>query len=438
MLLNFHVGLNKLKTSTFDLLMGLGFALYVYRFPIAGANMTVLRFATMLLAVMLIFLIFRAKKRFSIRHLWLSFGIFVLILMNAIWYPTLNHFPIPQKEMVSHLVNLVMMYLLVVWMDSDRQLCSSLNGYLFAAVLAIFIGYYGLIFGEIPFEQLLRDYGAVAAQDMTYVIEDRGETRLSGPFMDPNFFGVYLFSVIVYSLWLYQFRSKSKFYLILAIVALITLPLTISRTAIFGSLVFLLLYLGWISKRVKSILILVLSWFSVIALILFSSIPWEFFERMLDTSSGLDRLRFIDRGLAAFGDSPLFGSGPASIVDPVSGIATAHLMYLSLLAKFGIFGAIAYITFIFYPVIQVLIYKNRYLREYRLLVVGLYLPLFFMYLLYDFMYFLEFQYFIFAVGYSVVLSRYSKNSDCSTAYSMRSNKVGRIFKSKSRKSVCVE
>jgi hypothetical protein len=266
-----------------------------------------------------------------------------------------------------------------------------------------------MIFKEIPFEEILRTYGSISAEKMNYINVDGSLIRLTGPFVDPNFFGIYLFTVFVYSLWMFHFYGQNKLYLLLALVSLVTLFLTISRTAMVGILVFFTVYISWLPRETRDIVLRGSSVFMLLAIILLCIFSGSFSERILNPESVFERMQFISRGVDAFTAGPLLGSGPASLVDETTGIATAHLMYLSILAKFGLVGAIPYFVFIFYPLWSVITRRELFLREYRFLVIGLYFPLFFMYFLYDFLYFLEFQYLIFAIGYSIVFSPYAKN-----------------------------
>lgn len=430
----------RFHTSMIGILLGLGFALYVYRFPVGDANITALRIAMLVLGVALLWLLARSERKYSTNYLVLAIGVVVLGCMNAYWYSTLDEYPIPQREMISHLINLILMLEIVVYINSERQLLIVLNGYLLAAVIAIAIGYYAFFFKEIPFEELLRTLGPNAAKNISYVIEDGDFLRLSGPFMDPNFFGIYLLSVLTFSLWMYRFRSQNKFYLALAITSLVTLPLTISRTAMVGLSVFMVTSVLLLLPRryLKSMLIgsLFVSALTTFALAAFFP---EFLDRLVDPESMFDRIRFISVGIEAFEANPLFGSGPSSIVDEATGIATAHLMYLSILAKFGVVGAVPYFVFVFFPLWKVLARSRLYLKEYRALVVCLYIPMCFMYFLYDFLYFLEFQYLIFAVGYSVVLSSYAKRRVEERVHSTRNSRPGtKITTINDQEIICAE
>ena len=398
----------RFRTSVIGVLLGMGFALYIYRFSVGDANITVLRVAALILVFSLLFSINQSQRKLSSNHWRLLVGIAVLVVLNALWYSSLDAYPIPQREMISHLVNLLLMLCISIWINTERKLLLVLNGYLVGALVAIAIGIYALLFKEIPFEEFLRAHGAASAENIVYLIQDGDFLRLSGPFMDPNFFGIYLLTVVIYSLWVYHFRSRSNFYLMVAVASLLVLPLTISRTAMVGLLVFFILYIAWLAKRMRVLVLLGASFVFLLGILSLFIFHEDFLDRVLNSESAFDRLRFILRGFEAFAAHPFFGSGPASIVDETTGIATAHLMYLSILAKFGLVGAIPYFVFIFYPLWKIVKCERFYLREYRFLIVALYLPLFFMYFLYDFLYFLEFQYLIFAIGYSIMLSPFAK------------------------------
>ena len=397
-----------MRSSVIGVLMGLGFALYVYRISLGDVNITILRFTMLFLAGCLIWQIFRSKIRMLRAHWLLIVGVAVLVYVNAFWYFGLDNYPIPKREIVSHVFNLILMLGIAIWINTEQQFIRIINGYLLAAIVAIFIGYFGLFFKEIPFEDLLRAYGSAAAENMPYIIEDGDFMRLSGPFMDPNFFGVYLLSVFTFSIWIFCFRNGNLIYLLVAIASLVTLPLTMSRTAVVGLVVFFGVSVLWLPNKFRGFVIILSLILALLGIFMISIFAGSFFDRMLDSESLFERIRFISTGTSAFMENPFFGAGPAGIVDEGTGIATAHLMYLSVLAKFGVVGAIPYFCFIFFPLCKILISAKSFSRDYRCLVIGLYCPLFIMYFLYDFLFFLEFQYFIFAVGYSVVFSSFAR------------------------------
>lgn len=411
MLLNKLNNPGRLQFSVLGLLLGVSFALYVYRFPLGGGNITLLRVTMILLGIYLLISVANLKRRISGGYWALLIGTVFLIAINFYYYSSLDEYPIPQREIVSHSINLFLMLQIVLLIDSREQLILILHGFIFTSLVAISIGYFGFFYETIPFESILREYGSESAVGTSYIIQDGDFFRLSGAFMDPNFFGIYLLTVLIFSTWLYVIHAKNNFYLLIAGLALTTLFFTLSRTAMIGLLVFGSVYIFLWQDRWKLVILAALGFLVVVATVGIVVLAPALFDRLLNTESAGDRVRFISKGIEEFVAHPLFGSGVINIIDDETGIATAHLMYITVLAKFGIFGACAYFLFIFYPILNVIFVGRRFLKEYRIFIFGLYVPLFAMYFLYDFLMFLEFQYLIFAIGYSVALSSYSKKAN---------------------------
>lgn len=400
----------RLQFSPVGLMLGLGFALYVYRFPVGDGNISVLRVAMLFLGIYLAFCVFFQKRRISAAYCLLIISVLFLVSINFYYYLFLNEYPIPQQEIISHSVNLFLFLQIVLFIDSRNQLISILNSFILTSLVAIAIGYFGFFYEAIPFEYLLRVYGPETAVETPYIIQDGDFFRFSGPFMDPNFFGVYLLTVLIFSVWLYFNHVRSNFYLMMSVLALATLFLTLSRTAMIGLFIFFLVFIFAWRSRMKVIILTTIGFLIVVSAVTIFVVFPDLIDRLLNTESASDRLYFIFKGMDAFIAYPLLGSGPINIVDEETGIATAHLMYLTVLAKFGLVGAFVYLFFIFYPVINVIFAGRRFIEGYRQLILWLYLPLFIIYFLYDFLTFLEFQYLIFSVGYSVVFLSYSKKA----------------------------
>ncbi len=402
--------------AAFFLLIGLGFALYVYRFQIYIFNFNLLRGITIVLVIIFVFKNLNYKKIPKNLYAFLVLILLILIL-NIKEYLRLEEYPFLQKEIGAHVFNLVMMVSLISIIDDDYNLKLAIKGYVYASLVAFFIAYYAYFLGDIPFENflmvhgptenLLKIHGPAAMQKFKYQpIVDGGAIRLSGPFFDPNFFGVYLLSVFIFSSWLYRYAEKNCFYIFLSLLSIFTLFLTRSRTAFAGLIVFSCLYLFLESKKkIRHFICLAAvlgSFFFVAATTNILSKYWVNLETVKA------RLPFLERGLDAFMSNPLTGSSTLSLLGPNSGTATAHMVYLTLLAKYGIVGAGIYLIFIFWPIFYAFLNRKKCCEAYMHLIYSLILPLSVIYLSYDFFTFLEFQYFIFAVCYALVISVISK------------------------------
>lgn len=404
-----------------DLLLCLGFVSYIFRFEFGVANITILRGAVFLLVAYLTVSAMRLRLKLVIGHVWLAGLIGFMIIENLAWYYHLTEFIVLQKEILAHCFNLVMMLCIVLLLKNEYRLLCFCKCYALISLVAIVIAYYAGFVGELP--------GWLISEQVfdgitPFVIIDRGFHRLSGTFMDPNFFGIYLLTVIVFCVWLFVYHNGRKLYIVIAVISFSTIFLTFSRTSIVGLAILAIVCVTMILNGLKRSLVassLIFMPLLAVAL-LYICLP-TIYERFLDSQSGYERLIFIEKGLDAFAANPILGGGPESIVNDASGKATTHLVYLSLLAKFGLLGSVSYFIFIFFPVFYVAIFKIKFRVEYRVLIYMLYFPFFAIFLFYDFLYFLEFPYFIFAVGYSVIISKNERQSPVSVAPLLPLNKL---------------
>ena len=93
------------------------------------------------------------------------------------------------------------------------------------------------------------------------------------------------------------------------------------------------------------------------------------------------------------------------MVPPGFRIPSAHIVYLSLLAKFGIVGFLIYGSFIFFPLVYVFRRGKSLEEQYRYLISAIYLALIVMYIWYDYFLFLEFQYIVIGIVYSIIINK---------------------------------
>jgi hypothetical protein len=364
-----------------------------------------------------------------------------------------------------------MLFSIVGFIDNEQKFFFSLKAYVLMSIVGLFIAYYAYFFDKIPFIFLIRSYGFDAARSLHYINVNSNYVRLAGSFYDPNFYGIYLFSVIIFSGWLYKYSRGSKFYLILIGISIVTLLLTVSRTALIGLGIAYMFFIALDAEHKRAHLkgmgmllaIVVIDYAAGLPMLLkfqpkpplaivvnhatnssmsrqFQSkpkpdkaivadhpaslpIPFQFQSRphetivppyvasppirWFNTRSVMLRLPFYKVGWKAFKSNVLFGGGLIALFNPTSGTATAHMAYLSLLGKYGLFGTMIYLIFIFYPVGYIYFHRQNMHARYRNLVVYIFAPLAMMYFSYDFLSFLEFEYFLFAIGYVIVIYNFS-------------------------------
>ncbi len=388
-------------------LLALGFTLYVYRLDVAHVNLSVLRIVGVTLIVRCILVAaMRAFSGWALRWpaLLLFVSTFFVFALNLLDYAQLAPMPALRTPISAHLFNIVLFISIFAYIDTERKFILSLETYVRASVIALFIGYYAYFLGDIPFSFLLHKFGSAFARNLNYLNVNDGVVRLTGPFYDPNFYGIYLLSVAVISAWLYRHCERSRLYLVLIAASVFSLLLTGSRTALMGLGVAYLCYIGLESKN-KSLHMKVLYVSGLIAIVIF--ITGVSSGRFFDMDSVTDRLRFYETAWRAFSNHVFFGGGTVAVLEQESGISTAHMVYLSLLGKYGLFGTAIYMVFIFSPLAYAHRARGIMPARYRNLVFYLLVPLAAMYVSYDFMTFLEFEYFIFAIAYAAVTYDYA-------------------------------
>ncbi|MFX1671523.1 O-antigen ligase family protein [Paraburkholderia sp. A2WS-5] len=389
------------------LALGLGFALYVYRFQLFGINISVLRVVALILAARAVIVVaMRIFREWRMR--WPAAVLLVTVplvfAINAIDYGSLSEFPSLRVPIGAHLFNMVTALAIIVYLDNERKFTLALKGYVLASALGLWIAYYAYFFGEIPFVFLLREYGSSLSQSLDYLNVNGGIIRLTGAFFDPNFYGIYLLSIAIFSLWLRKYRAGSRWYVLLAVVSVFSILMTASRTAMAGLISAYLVYIFCMStNKMMHIKLLAVISLCLVTVIIFNASS----SRVFDFASVADRFHFYETAWKAFQANVFVGGGSISVLDLASGVATAHMVYLSLLAKYGLLGTGIYLIFVFCPLISIYVFWNETKESYRNLVLLIFIPLAVMYLSYDFLSFLEFEYFLFAIGYAVVVYRFA-------------------------------
>jgi hypothetical protein len=130
-------------------------------------------------------------------------------------------------------------------------------------------------------------------------------------------------------------------------------------------------------------------------------------ERASDGKSVAERRPYILNALQVLRDHPLVGGGSASLLIPKVPWASAHVSYLSVLARYGLSGAMPYFIFMGYPILFVLVRRAGMLQNQISLIAGTLGALFVVYLSYDIFFYFEVQYLFFGIAYAIVLQQSS-------------------------------
>lgn len=390
-------------------LMVLSTILYVYRVPVLDFNVSFFRILYLLWLIILAKDIALGKIRWRPAYVMYA-GIFLsLVFLNGFDMLRTSNVSRYGRDVVGHLLNLGLVALVVLYFDTEQKIERLIRAFSICSLAALAIAIFSIVTGAIPFEDTLRADRTEFVVEDRYTIYSHGFLRLSSSFYDPNFYGLYLCFVVIFCLYLIYFSKAGLIYKAILAGAVVTLVLTMSRTS-FAGLSIIMLVTALKIRRSWG-LIGAFGMAAIVALsilLLFGGdlgFDSNLAARITDPESVLDRFNYIQNGLNAFDRNFLFGSGTESLVSGDNANASAHLVYLSWLAKYGIVGFVCYAFFLVYPLVYICTVGDRLHARYRYLITAIYLSLLVMYMAYDYFAILEFQYLVFGVVYSIILNR---------------------------------
>ncbi len=405
--------------------------LYLYRFTIGGINLSLFRIVLPAWTAMVCVDVLRGRVRWSRRYVPLLAILAVLVAINLIDFAGLAGHPDLRRDIFNHVANLWLLLLVAIAIDREARLERLLSAFAWSSLVPAFIAIYATATRRLPFESLLRGRGASTVRTLEYVDGwDQTYQRASGSFHDPNFYGVYLLLVLAVLLFLRTRASASgdvrgrRAWDALFAVNVLCLGLTLSRTAFIGFAV-VLVAAAWIDVRARrfclvagagALLIVVLA--TVLQTTAFharvakrdaggvSASAVEALEGRVALNTVRDRYRYMSNGWRVFTAHPLAGAGSASLKKPGLLGATAHMAYLTWLARYGLAGALIYLAFLLYPLVR--LHTARIDPSYRLLLIPTFAALLVVYLAHDVFMFLEVQYLFFGLAYAVTLHPFAE------------------------------
>lgn len=395
------------KTRFFYMLLTVSTVLYIYSFSFGGINLSLFR--GLLVFWWLLFLkdIVFLRKTIKSSHLIFLRLFFIIFLINIVDWIRLESDSILAKDIFNHLINMSLVYLVVAYVNSENKINILIRDYIYGSILALYIAIFTWFEGVLPFEWLIRGSQSELREEQNFINSYNLVPRLTSAFTDPSFYGLYLCFVLTLCVYYVNYVQKSKFIIAIFILNFIALVGTMSRTALIGFFIILVVSMVriprfavtilWASPVIASLAVLLVAdpeiSKSVIALDIY-----------FNTASTDARKSYWENGLRVIGSHPFFGGG-AQLLSEDGRIASAHVVYLTLLAKYGIAGFVVYAAFLLYPICYVVKHRKFLSDNYIYLILAVYLSLIVMYLSYDFFQFLEFQYLIFGIVYSIILNR---------------------------------
>ena len=383
--------------------------LYIYSLHLWGINISLFRILFLIWCAYFLKDILLGNINIK-RSYGLFYGLYIMILIiNLIDWLKLDANPLLGKDIFNHIANLSLVFLVVYYINSEKKLDAAMRVYVLGSLLAFFIAVYSFVMGELPFEWFIRTFESELreSQRLMFSTKDLSAFRITSSFTDPSFYGLYICFVIILCIYLYYYVEKIKYIPALLFINIVALVGTLSRTALLGFAVIIAVSIFkirrfWVQLAWLAPIMVCCSIFFYFNPEIFNSLI--LYERFTDAESAIIRLDYIKNGLEVFIDNPIMGGG-SDLLGQGELNPSAHLVYLSILAKYGLIGFIVYAIFLLYPICHVAIYKNSLPGKYVYLIIAVYSTIFVMYLFYDFFQFLEFQYLMFGFVYSIVLNR---------------------------------
>jgi len=400
-----------MQDSLFYFFLMISTVLYIYSLNFLGINISLFRILFVLWCIIFIFDLLLFKKKLK-KSYGVLFGVYILIIIiNLIDWFRLDVNSLFRKDIINHIINMSLVVLVVAYINNEKKLDAAIRFYILGSLVALFVAVFSVIVGHLPFEGIIRANQSELRANTNFINYGTSGYRLTSSFTDPNFYGLYLCFVIILCIYLYNYVEKRRYINVLIILNVVALVLTLSRTALLGLAAIIVVCIckirGWLVKMMLALSAIALV--SVIVLLFnFEKVDSSIFlKRLEDTKSVYSRVAYWENGLKVFTDNPIIGGGSRLLSggDNGSPVASAHIVYLSLLAKYGLIGFFIYAIFLIYPIYIVVKNKNKLSEKYVFLIVVVYSSIFIMYWVYDFFQFLEFQYLIFGFIYSIILNR---------------------------------
>jgi O-antigen ligase len=448
-----------LLTTTFYGALTASLVLYVYRFAVGGMNLSAFRAVFLVWLAWLAMDVLRGRVRFE-RRLWpFALVVTALVGVNAVDFLTLGGHPALRRDIANHLVNVGLTGLVLVYVDAEAKLHALLRAFVLSSVVTTAVTIYAGVFNRLPFEALIRSLGSALGQQLAYVSDDAEFERATSSFFDPNFYGIYSLLVVVTIAYLWLYERPARWLAAFFAVNLVCLTLTLSRTAVVGVMV--AMALAFVLER-RARIFAVATVVATIGLLYASTVfqshteyhrvikeakavvtrwtqpaaeppgaprrnppvararPYgdavasdDIQERVANTRSLATRMSYITRGVAVFQSSPIWGRGSASLLTKDVRWSSAHVSYLTLLARYGILGALVYLAFLLVPV--GIVWRQRRPVSQRFLVTVPIATLMVVYLSYDVLLFFEIQYLLFGVAWATAFNLPAVGSTRETA-----------------------
>ncbi|MEO5823151.1 MAG: O-antigen ligase family protein [Vicinamibacteraceae bacterium] len=378
------------RPAPFHLLLCGTLVLYVYRVFVIGANLSLFRIVLAGWTLVALAGLVRGRTPLGRWHLALGGLAAAIVALNAADFAGLAGHPDLRRDILNHLQNVWFTVLLALHLRSHAAVISLLAAFVWSSLLTSALTLASWVMGALPLESWLRAHGGPATRDLRFLGYDYYFNRATSTFFDPNFYGIYSALVVLTALGLWLTVERRRWLLWLAAANVFFLSASLSRTgfvALLGGLGAALI----VYRRGPRPARLVVALMAAGACLCFvgasvvqsranrarATVWWlgpatvnanpglaaglrarmeppADQDRLTGSASVSDRFRRIRHGWAVFTSSPWLGRGGAALLSPnFPPHASAHLVYLTLLARYGIVGTLVYAAFALSPLVAI-------------------------------------------------------------------------------------
>lgn len=392
------------------LLMTVLSVFYLYSVNVWNINVSLFKMALLITFILTVVgLLFGRIKTYR-TYMVIYFFILADLALSALDAYRSKQNPLILKIILDHIAALSVLWLSVLQLNNENRVLKTIKWYAYSSVFAAGITIYTYVTGNMPFPQFVVNLAGTDISLTTMPAEFLGIIpRAAAAFYDPTFYGLFLCICLCFSIFYKTWIAKNKLVNLLIIVNVIMLAATLSRTAWIGALVLAIFVCIYISRsRLYLVAIGLLSLAAIMGIVLsigmYGSHGLGKVTDLTSLKSLESREMYWDAGVSEFFAHPLSGGGSKELGKAVGGTPSAHIVYLSWLAKYGIIGFFIYCAFFFYPIIYAF-FKRSLLLRYRFLILGVMCPMAIMYFGYDLFNQLNIEYLAFGIIYAVILNR---------------------------------
>jgi len=354
---------------------------------VGNFNLSFFRFFLILSVFMEILSLLKFKAKLSSMNRVNFILTTLLLLLFALSLSVLTSPNIYEGDSISRfLVKLIGFLYIIYFSIAFSKKCiikSAIKVYLLSSIIPLMIGMYQVVyflihhsFPLLPFSRFSviegESIGALGTQYWIY-------PRITSTFLEPNYFGLFLTSIIIMSISLLSIRgdkaNKAERILprivlwILISFSLIELIFTLSLSAVGGFIVGILICIFLI--RLNFVKLVKFS-FAFIPLLFVANYLFSFllnmniiqmlkdriFIRMESMNTLFGRKVFLNAALRSFSKSPLIGVGFGGLftyIGNISSVSSAHNAFLTFLAEQGLLGFIPLVAFYSYIICRIYI-----------------------------------------------------------------------------------